>query len=155
MRNAMEELSEARCVVQKVVRWAAERKCACKLGQGMTHQHGFWHLPIHAESFWMFVIECLTSSVILGKFLQISSDGSCNAPVSMAKNKTPIDQISLDLPSYSSPVRTSGATHSGVPQAVLQIESAFSSLLNLHHTRLALPCHMRLASLLYHKVNKQ
>lgn len=61
--------------------------------------------------------------------------------MSIAKKSTPIDQMSLDLPSYSSPVNTSGATHSGVPQAVLQMESAFSSLLNLQtHLRVAAQC---------------
>lgn len=52
-------------------------------------------------------------------------------PVSIAKKRTPIDQMSLDFPSYSSPDKISGATDSGVPQAVLQRESACSSLLNL------------------------
>lgn len=62
-------------------------------------------------------------------------------PVSIAKKRTPIDQMSLDLPSYSSPDSISGATDSGVPQAVLQRESASSSLLNLQEEKTKFSLH--------------
>lgn len=57
-------------------------------------------------------------------------------PVNIAKKRTPIDQISLDFPSYISPDSISGATDSGVPHAVLHTESASSSLLNLQYEAL-------------------
>ena len=52
--------------------------------------------------------------------------------MSMTYSTTPADQTSAALPEYWSAKSTSGATYSGVPQAVLQIESMVSSLLNLH-----------------------